>query len=131
MLSLLLLGSWALFEHAAAKLVWDLDEVKTFDLRDHDVETALSAVKPGARLILALGESSDSQKLAVLLTANGYGRSILTLIENLGQVDEQLRSQMAEFFMLTDVGQNAICAVSVVSVPQGAPTSTATPGPWG
>ncbi|MBJ6988120.1 hypothetical protein [Devosia sp. MC521] len=120
-----------MFELAAAKLVWDLDEVKTFDLRAQAVETALSAVEPGARLILALGEGSDSQKLASLLTANGFGRSILTLIENLGQGDEQLRSQMAEFFMLADVGRNAICAVSVVAVPQGAPTSNTTPGPWG
>lgn len=119
------------FSRAAEKLDWVLNDVQALDYRGEAIEHLLTSVTPGSRLLVAVEKPDDAEKIAALLTSAGYGHSIIAVIENANTERETLRTQMAEFFQLTDIGANAICAISVVAVPQGLPTSSTANGPWG
>jgi precorrin-3B synthase len=119
------------FSRAAQKLNWVLDDVQTLEYRGQTPEHFLTYVTPGGRLLVAVYNPYDAQQIAAQLTTAGYGRSIFTVIENADTKCETMRTQMAEFFHWTDIGADAICAISVDAIAQGLPTSSKTDGPWG
>ncbi|WP_338722789.1 precorrin-6y C5,15-methyltransferase (decarboxylating) subunit CbiE [Devosia sp. XK-2] len=115
------------FSLAAARLGWPLQEVVSLSLHGRPIDLIRPHLHPAARILALTSDEHGPGALAALLVEAGFGRSIITVLEALGGPDEQMRSQMADGFMLTDIHPLNICAVTVAPLP-GAHILPLTPG---
>ena len=115
------------FSLTAARLGWPLQDVVCVSLHGRPLELVLPHLHAAARIIALTSDEHGPAALARLLTKAGFGRSIITVLEALGGPREQVRSQTAEFFALTDINPLNVCAITVVPLP-GARVLPLTPG---
>jgi precorrin-6Y C5,15-methyltransferase (decarboxylating) len=115
------------FSLAAARLGWPLQEVVSLSLHGRPVDLIRPHLHAAARILALTSDEHGPAAVAALLTETGFGRSIVTVMEVLGGPDERVRSQMAEFFTLTDIDPLNLCAITVVPLP-GARILPLTPG---
>ncbi len=102
------------FQLAAARLHWPLQSVATLSVHGRPIELLHPHILPGNR-ILALTSDRSTVDLAVeLLVDRGYGRSIVTTLENLGGPDERLNSGEAESFDSREVEDFYVLAIDCV-----------------
>jgi precorrin-6Y C5,15-methyltransferase (decarboxylating) len=74
---------------AAARMGWALHEVATLPLHGRPLETLHPLAHDGARLLLLAENRDTPAKVATLLTARGFGTSLLTVLEHLGGPHER------------------------------------------
>lgn len=92
-----------------------------------ELASGSDAPRPTTRSSLALTtDATTAPHVARLLTERGYGRSTLTILENLGGPSESTATAEARAFDLT-IGEFYVLAVDCVADP-GAPLLTAIPG---
>lgn len=115
------------FSLAAARLGWPLQDVISLSLHGRPVDLIRPHLHAGARILALTSDENGPGELARLLSDSGFGRSIVTVLEALGGPDEDVRSQMAGGFALTEVNPLNICAISVIPLP-GARVLPLTPG---
>lgn len=115
------------FSLAAARLGWPLQDVISLSLHGRPVDLIRPHLHAGARILALTSDENGPGELARLLSDSGFGRSIITVLEALGGPDENVRSQMADGFALTEVNPLNICAISVIPLP-GARVLPLTPG---
>jgi precorrin-6Y C5,15-methyltransferase (decarboxylating) len=115
------------FSLAAARLGWPLQDVVSLSLHGRPIDLIRPHLHAATRILALTSDENGPGALATLLTEAGFGRSIITVMEALGGLDERVRSQMAELFALTDINPLNICAISVVPLP-GARILPLTPG---
>ena len=102
------------FQLAASRLHWPLQSVETLSLHARPVETLHPHLVPGNR-ILALTADHSTVDLAIeLLVDRGYGRSLVTTLENLGSAEERITSDAAESFRSNDVEDFYVLAIDCV-----------------
>lgn len=83
------------FTLAASRLGWDLSRTITMTLHGRPLELILSNLAPATQ-ILALSDNGDTPSdLAALLCDNGYGDSVLTVLEHMGGSKENLQTKTA------------------------------------
>ncbi len=103
------------FSLAAARLGWALQDVTTVSLHGRPLDLIRPHLQPGARLLALTSDGEGPAALAALLTANGFGQSILTVLEALGGPEERVTSGLADSFALTSVHALNLCAIAVVA----------------
>ncbi len=102
------------FQLAAARLHWPLQSVATISLHGRAVEGLHPHLLPGNR-VLALTSDHSTVDLAIeLLVDRGYGRSIVTTLENLGGPHERVTSEEAESFDSGEVEDFYVLAIDCV-----------------
>ncbi|WP_020666835.1 precorrin-6y C5,15-methyltransferase (decarboxylating) subunit CbiE [Amycolatopsis nigrescens] len=75
---------------AMARLGWPAESAEVISLVGRDVHRVNRALAPDARLILLSSDASTPAAVAALLTAQGFGASSLTVLEELGGPAERL-----------------------------------------
>ncbi|SDP45968.1 precorrin-6Y C5,15-methyltransferase (decarboxylating) [Actinopolyspora xinjiangensis] len=73
---------------ACSRLGWPLQETRVVNLVGRAVDNVLAALEPGARLLVLGSDGTTPSKVSELLTEHGFGRSELTVLENLGSERE-------------------------------------------
>lgn len=102
------------FQLAAARLHWPLQSVAAISLHGRPVEALHPHLVPGNR-ILALTADHTTVDLAIeLLIDRGYGRSLVTTLENLGAPEERVLSDEAEAFDSREVEDFYVLAIDCV-----------------
>ncbi|HVY52532.1 MAG TPA: precorrin-6y C5,15-methyltransferase (decarboxylating) subunit CbiE [Devosia sp.] len=86
------------FQLAAARLGWPLQHVVTLSLHGRPGELILPHVTPGNRILALTTDKTTAPHVARLLSARGYGRSVITVLESLGGPEERvLRAEALGF----------------------------------
>jgi precorrin-6B C5,15-methyltransferase / cobalt-precorrin-6B C5,C15-methyltransferase len=105
------------FSLACARLGWAMQDVATLSFCGRPLCAILPLLQPGTR-ILALSENGRTPGLlADLLRRNGFGPSLLHVLEALGGPRERMRSVSAAAGMLNDVEPLNLVAVEVAAEP--------------
>jgi precorrin-6Y C5,15-methyltransferase (decarboxylating) len=103
------------FSLAASRLGWPLQEIETVSLHGRPLDLIRPLLHPGRRIIALTSDDNGPAELAALLTANGFGRSRLTVLEALGGEAERIRATMADEFALKGVNVLNVVALEVVA----------------
>ncbi|HEX4296651.1 MAG TPA: precorrin-6y C5,15-methyltransferase (decarboxylating) subunit CbiE [Devosia sp.] len=114
------------FQLAAARLRWPLQHVATLSLHARPAELIHPHIAPGNRILALTSDATTAPHVARLLVERGYGRSVLTILENLGAADERIASAAAAGFDLS-INDFHVLAVDCAADP-GAPLLAAIPG---
>jgi precorrin-6Y C5,15-methyltransferase (decarboxylating) len=77
------------FSLAAARLAWPLEEVVGFSLHGRPLDTLRLHLAPGARLLILSENGETPAQVAALLRAEGWGDSLLTVLEHMGGKHER------------------------------------------
>ena len=105
------------FSLACARLGWAMQDVATLSFCGRPLAAVLPLLQPGGR-ILALSENGRTPGLlADLLRRNGFGPSLLHVLEALGGLCERMRSASANGGVWDDVGPLNLVGVEVAAEP--------------
>jgi precorrin-6Y C5,15-methyltransferase (decarboxylating) len=104
------------FQLAAARLRWPLQHLATVSLHARPPELIHPHIAPGNRVLALTSDATTAPHVARLLVERGYGRSILTVLENLGGNDERIVSAEALGFDLA-AGDFYVLAVDCAADP--------------
>lgn len=83
------------FSLAAARMGWPLEDVERLTLHGRPLSLLTSHLAPGARLLILSENAATPAEVAGLLTAEGYGESMVTVLEHMGGPDEHRVSARA------------------------------------
>lgn len=100
---------------AAARLGWPLQDTEIVSLHGRDLHDVLRYLQPGRRLLALSWDKRTPPELARLLTARGFGRSQLHVLEALGGPEERVRGCVASEFVWTDVADLNLVALDLVA----------------
>lgn len=84
------------FSLAAARLGWALQDVAMISLHGRSVHGLASHVQPGARIIALTSTGRTVIEAAQILSARGYGRSEMQVLEHMGGPNERIRVMRAD-----------------------------------
>lgn len=114
------------FQLAAARMHWPLQHVTTLSLHGRPPELIHPHIAPGNRILALTTDATTAPHIARLLVERGFGRSQLTVLENLGSESERLTGAEALAFT-TPIGDFYVLAIDCVADP-GAPLLAAIAG---
>lgn len=103
------------FSLAAARLGWALQNVDCISLHGRPIDTIRPLLQPAARILALTSDEAGPAKLAQLLSDNGFAESRIMVLEALGGDKQQIRSQTAAQFSLTDIDPLNLVAIDVVA----------------
>ena len=98
---------------ACARLGWALDDVATVSLCGRSIHTLAPALQPKRRLLVLSADATTPADVARYLTARGFERSMLHVLEALGGPRERIRAMTADHFGLNDVEALNLVAIEV------------------
>jgi precorrin-6B C5,15-methyltransferase / cobalt-precorrin-6B C5,C15-methyltransferase len=101
------------FSLAASRLAWRLENVQCFGLHAAPFAQTRSALHIGARLLCLLRDGQAVLDYAQWLTQQGFGASVVWLLEALGGPRERLRQSPAHTVHWTDIQSPVAVAVEV------------------
>ncbi|MBU4531077.1 MAG: precorrin-6y C5,15-methyltransferase (decarboxylating) subunit CbiE [Hoeflea sp.] len=84
------------FSLAAARLGWALQDVAMISLHGRSVHGLASHVQPGARIIALTSTGRTVIEAAQILSARGYGRSEMQVLEHIGGPAERIKVLRAD-----------------------------------
>jgi precorrin-6Y C5,15-methyltransferase (decarboxylating) len=84
------------FSLAAARLGWSLPDCDALSLHGRPAAQIEAFIQPGARLIALTENGATIAEAARRLVARGYGRSPITILENMGGADERQSRYLAK-----------------------------------
>lgn len=105
------------FSLAASRLGWPIQDTALVSLHGRPLDLVRPHLQPGARIIALTSDEKGPGALAALLTANGFGRSRLTVLEALGGGRERITHHRADSFGIDAVASLNFCAIDVVAGP--------------
>lgn len=114
------------FQYAAARMRWPIQNAVTLSLHARPVEHLHPHVLPGNRILALTSDASTAGHVAALLTERCYGRSGLTILENLGGPAEAMTTTTAADFDVAP-GDFYVLAIDCVADPD-APLLPPVPG---
>jgi precorrin-6Y C5,15-methyltransferase (decarboxylating) len=100
---------------AAARLGWPLQDTEIVSLHGRDLHDVIRFLQPGRRVLALSWDKRTPPALAQLLTARGFGRSQLHVLEALGGPEERVRSCTASDLDWTDVADLNLVALELVA----------------
>ncbi len=112
-------GEWRAFPApstpslVAARLGWRLEEITCLGLHAAPLGRLRPHLAPGQRIIATLRDGAAAGRLARWLTDEGFGASMLRVMERLGGKGERLRTATAEAFDLDDIGAPVAVALEI------------------
>jgi precorrin-6Y C5,15-methyltransferase (decarboxylating) len=98
---------------ACARLGWALDDVAAVSLCGRPIETLAPSLQPKRRVLALSADATTPAAVARYLSARGFERSILHVLEALGGPRERIRSTSAERFGFNDVEALNLLAIDV------------------
>jgi precorrin-6Y C5,15-methyltransferase (decarboxylating) len=101
------------FSLAASRLGWPLQEIETVSLHGRPLDLIRPLLHPGRRIIALTSDEKGPAELATLLSATGFGKSRLTVLEALGGEAEKIRIGTAAGFALPDINVLNVVAIEV------------------
>ena len=101
------------FSLAASRLGWSQQDCALLTLHGRPLEAIIPHLQPGARILALSWDDSTPAKVAALLSAQGMGRSALTICEAMGGLRERIRTTEAQSFALDDVAALNTIALEV------------------
>lgn len=84
------------FSLAAARLGWALQDVAMISLHGRSVHGLASQIYPGNRVLALTSTGRTVIEAAQILSARGYGRSEMHVLEHMGGPDERVRVMRAD-----------------------------------
>lgn len=112
------------FSLAAARLGWSLPDCDTLTLHGRPAAQIEAFIQPGVRLIALTENGSTIAEVARRLVSRGYGRSTITVLENMGGSQERQSSFIAGEFQgtsycdLNTIGIECIANVDAALLPR-------------
>ena len=99
------------FSLACSRLGWSLTEVETLSLCGRPLSLVQCYIYPGAKLLI-LGEGKHTPaNVAEILTSRGYGNSQITVLEKMGNINENIITDIA-----TNWQEKNIAALNTIAV---------------
>ena len=105
------------FSLAAARLGWSLPQTVLLSLHGRAFDLIRPHLQPGAHILALTSDGDAPAALAKLLSASGFGRSRLIVLERLGGPQELIRRATAAAFDLGAVGPLNTLAIEVDAAP--------------
>lgn len=102
---------------ACARMGWAGADTDVVSLVNRDAATVLAAVTAGARALILSNGRSTPREVANVLTEAGWGRSVLTVLAQLGAADETRTVVTAEEFDLADDDVDPLNIVALECIP--------------
>ncbi len=112
---------------AAARMGWRLEEVLSLGLHAAPFGRLRPHLVPGLRAIVTLRDGAAVADLAGWLRAEGFGETVLTVLERLGGAAEQVREAQAEGFSLTGIDPLVTVALRVAGTGAVLPKASGLP----
>ncbi len=106
------------FSLAAARLGWSLPDCDMLTLHGRDAANIEPFIQPGARLIVLTADATTIVEAARRLVARGFGKSAMTVLENMGGTRERISSFAANSPMQQDFSDLNTLAVACVASPE-------------
>lgn len=100
---------------AAARLGWPLQDTDVVSLHGRDLHEIVRYLQPGRRVLALSWDQRTASELARLLTARGFGRSQLHVLESLGGPGERVRSCVANQLDLTEIADLNLIALELAA----------------
>jgi len=108
------------FSLAASRLGWSLQATELVSLHGRDLNGIRRHLQPGQR-VLALSWNGDTPaELAQLLSARGFGDSLVHVLESLGGREERIRCAHARSFAISPVNDLNVVGLELVAEPGAA-----------
>lgn len=89
---MLIIPHLSAFTLAAARMAWSLPDCDTLTLHGRDVANLEPFIQPDARLIVLTADGTTVRQVCDRLKARGFGRSDITILENMGGEGERSNS---------------------------------------
>ncbi|NJM76007.1 MAG: precorrin-6y C5,15-methyltransferase (decarboxylating) subunit CbiE [Acaryochloridaceae cyanobacterium RU_4_10] len=105
------------FSLVCARLGWPLSAVETLSLCSRPPTILQAYLYPGAKLLILSEGKHTPATVAKILTQRGFGRSLMTVLERLGGVQERLVSGVASTWTKTDLAELNAIAVECIADP--------------
>ena len=105
------------FSLAASRVGWSLPDCDTLTLHGRDAAHIEPFIQPGVRLIVLTADASTIPEVARRLTARGFGRSEITVLENMGGTRERQSSFIADATPATDHSDLNTLAIHCIASP--------------
>ncbi|OYX13628.1 MAG: cobalamin biosynthesis bifunctional protein CbiET [Rhizobiales bacterium 32-66-8] len=105
------------FSLAAARLGWPLQEVETLSLHGRSLDLLRPWLHPGRRVLALTSGAESPAQIAALLVANGFGATLITVLERLGGPGERIRRIIACEDVPDDVDPLNVVALEVEAAP--------------
>lgn len=115
------------FALACARLGWPVHECDLLSFCGRPLAALLAKLQPGARILALSADASTPAAVAALLTANGFGASVVHVLEALGGPREQISVTSAKSFRLQEIQELNLLGIEVVASP-GARILSIAPG---
>lgn len=112
---------------AASRLGWPLAEITCLTVHGRALDLIRAHLHPGRRLLVLTSDAAGPSEIAGLMTASGFGGSVLHVLEALGGPRERVRSGKAAAFDLADIDPLNLVGIEVVAG-EGARVIALTPG---
>jgi precorrin-6B C5,15-methyltransferase / cobalt-precorrin-6B C5,C15-methyltransferase len=103
------------FALAAARVGWSLPDCDTLTLHGRETAHIEPFIQPGVRLLVLTADSTTISDVATRLRARGFGRSEITVLENMGGPRERQSSFIAD--MLPDVTFSDLNTLAIHCMP--------------
>jgi precorrin-6Y C5,15-methyltransferase (decarboxylating) len=106
------------FSLAAARMGWSLPDCDTLTLHGRDAANLEAFIQPNARLLVLTADATTIPEVARRLAARGFGKSTITVLENMGGPREKRSSFVADTVPSTAFSDLNTLAVACVASPQ-------------
>lgn len=118
------------FTLAAARLGWPLQDVACLGLHAAPLERLRADLAPQQRLLALLRDGDAVSALADYLTGQGFGRSVLHVMEALGGPRERVRQVTAEAMSFTDIAHPVAVGIDCAGHGEPLPLTAGRPDHW-
>jgi precorrin-6Y C5,15-methyltransferase (decarboxylating) len=115
------------FSLACSRLGWSLRDTATLSFCGRPLEALAPLLHPGRRILTLSADATTPAAAAAYLTARGFGRSRLHVLEALGGASERISASKADAFACADVHPLNLLGIEVEASP-GAQIIPLTPG---
>jgi precorrin-6Y C5,15-methyltransferase (decarboxylating) len=106
------------FSLAAARMGWSLPDCDTLTLHGRDAANLEAFIQPKARLLVLTADATTIPEVARRLAARGFGKSVITVLENIGGPHERQSSFESDAVPGTPFSDLNTLAISCVASPQ-------------
>ena len=103
------------FSLACSRLGWSLTEVETLSLCGRPVSLLQSYIYPGAKLLILSEGKHTPAIVAEILIIRGYGNSQITVLEKMGNVNEEIITDIAANWQEGNIASLNTIAVECVA----------------
>lgn len=115
------------FTLAAARIGWPLAEIDCLTLHGRPLSLLHPYIQPGAKLLVLSEDATTPAAVASLLSARGYGKSVMIVLEHLDGAKERRVEGTAAEWSVNDVADLNTLAIQCIA-DSDAPLLPRTPG---